>query len=61
MVVTPFSSIFTDITKGAMTMKYFQTKSNPMRRKSPVFEKNKTKQNKTNKKIPNYFETFENI
>ena len=45
MVVTPFSSIFTDITKGAMTMKYFQTKSNPMRRKSPVFEKKK----KTNK------------
>ena len=58
MVVTPFSSIFTEITKGEMTMKYFQTKSNPMQRKSPVFEKKKSK---TNKKIPNYFETFENI
>ena len=58
MVVTPFSSIFTEITKGEMTMKYFETKSNPMQRKSPVFEK-KTKQNK--QKVPNYFETFENI
>lgn len=61
MVVTPFSSIFTEITKGVMTMKYFQTKSNPMRRKSPVFEEKKTKQTKRFPITLKHLKTFEKI
>lgn len=46
-----------------MTMKYFQTNSNPMRRKSPVFEKkkNKTKQAKRFRITLKHLKTFENI